>query len=172
MEVDSMADFNNAPTTTQQNRYDLSPEMKQFIVASAYASLDFSQIEPNQASLDEHLMRRVNSLRYQLRDTSLPMRMLSCVPLYATIISVEFEESSTRYVITFKTDSEDAETETVRSDRTDGRDGDFVKKLWSNPHLIGAPVIIYKTNEDMSTKNPRDRGRTVRVAPYVTRRAI
>lgn len=167
-----MADFNNAPTAqTQQNRYELSPEMKQFIIASAYASLDFSHIEPNQASLDEHLMRRVNSLRYQLRDTSLPMRMLNCVPLYATIIKIEFEESSTRYVITFKTDNEGAEPETIRSDRTDGRDGEFVKKLWGNPNLIGAPVIIYKMNEDMSSKNPRDRGRTVRVAPYVTRRA-
>lgn len=166
-----MADYSNQNNQGNQNRYDMSQEMKQFVIASAYASLDFSQIEPTQASLDEHLMRRINSLRYQLRDTSLPMRMLNCVPLYATIISVEFEETSTRYVITFKTDQEGSEAETIRSDRTDGRDGDFVKKLWSNPHLIGAPVIIYKTNEDMSTKNPRDKGRTVRVAPYVTRRS-
>lgn len=166
-----MADYTNAPTQNAQNRYDLSQDMKQFIVASAYASLDFSQIEPNQASLDEHLMRRINSLRAQLRDSSLPMRMLGCVPLYATILGIEFEESSTRYVITFKADREGAEPETIRSDRTDGRDGDFVKKLWSNPNLVGAPVIIYKTNEEMSSKNPRDKGRTVRVAPYVTRRS-
>lgn len=167
-----MADYTNAPAQNTQNRYDLSQEMKQFIIASAYASLDFSQIEPNQASLDEHLMRRINSLRSQLRDSSLPMRMLGCVPIYATILNIEFEESSTRYVITFKADREGAEPETIRSDRTDGRDGDFVKKLWGNKFasLVGAPVIIYKTNEEMSSKNPRDKGRTVRVAPYVTRR--
>ena len=81
-------------------------------------------------------MRRINSLRAQLRDSSLPMRMLGCVPIYATVLGIEFEESSTRYVITFKADREGAEPETIRSDRTDGRDGDFVKKLWGNPHHL------------------------------------
>ena len=37
-----MADYTNAPTQNTQNRYDLSQDMKQFIVVSAYASLDFS----------------------------------------------------------------------------------------------------------------------------------
>lgn len=100
----------------------------------------------------------------QLSRGSLAMRALAAVPIAATVESVELEESSQRLLVTFRPDRrrEGYEPkETIRTDRTDGRRGDLVRRLWSG--IEGRHVRIYKLTEDSGNpERPK-----VRVAPFV-----
>ena len=103
-------------------------------------------------------------MRAQMAETSLAMRTLAAVPIVGTIESVELEESSKRYLVTFSPDRQRegyAPTETIRTDRTDGWRGVSVRRLWCG--VAGHRARIYKLAE--ATGNP-DRPK-VRVAPYV-----
>ena len=79
-----------------------------------------------------------------------------------TMLSVVLEESSKRYVITFRQLGEDSD-ETIRSERTDGRRGKDVMQLWGRD-LKNHICILFKHNEE--SKDPSKSG-GFRVAPYV-----
>lgn len=93
------------------------------------------------------------------------MRTAYAVPIPARVISVSFEESSSRYLITYLPvrgyGSTDSKEEHVRSDRTDGRNGKAISEMCSD--LAGRNVIIYKTTQ--KTNDPESP--TVRIAPYI-----
>ena len=139
--------------------------LKQLIVATAIASIDFSRYD-SYSDMLLAVCKRTDTVSDLIRDTSVPIRMTGAVRIAAKIKEVKFEESSQRYTITYTSDKPNADgefaPEHIRSDRTDGRFGDAVKRLWSgvNP---GDHVIIYKVMEE--TNNPKKP--QVRVAPYV-----
>ena len=107
----------------------------------------------------------VSQLRRLGNERSVPCRIANCVAVMATVTDVAYEESSTRYVITFLSDSPNREgerrPETVRSDRTDGLRGQFVVSMWQD--AAGQRAVIYKTTE--ATGRPAKP--SIGVAPYV-----
>lgn len=78
-------------------------------------------------------------------ERSLPSMVARSVRIRAIINSVEFEETSKRYLIKFIADNEDKE-ERVRSERTDSSHKDAVKKIWGRD-LVGHRVIIFKCKD-------------------------
>lgn len=103
-------------------------------------------------------------IRAQLDEHSLAMRTLAAIPINATIEEITLEESSKRYLVTFRPDFQREgyePTETIRTDRTDGWRGDSVRKMWSS--LAGRHVRLYKLSEE--TGNPQHP--KVRIAPFV-----
>lgn len=93
------------------------------------------------------------------------MRTAYAVPIPARVVSVRYEETSTRYLITYLPvkgyGNADVKEEHVRSDRTDGRNGKAISYMCSD--LAGRSVIIYKT---MQKTNDSDNP-AVRIAPYI-----
>lgn len=85
------------------------------------------------------------------------MKMLDSVRIYADVISVEYEESSTRMLTTFRQVDGD-QMKTIRSGRTDGYGGDEVRRLWEL--AVGKRAYIYKYPEEKD-------GRKYRFAPYI-----
>ena len=115
---------------------------------------------------DISVTNRALRIREQLSEGSLAMRTLSAIPIIGTIEDVRLEESTKRLLVTFRPDRQRegySATEVIRTDRTDGWRGEFVKRMWSG--LEGKHVRIYKTTE--ATSNP-ERPK-VRVAPFVER---
>lgn len=72
-------------------------------------------------------MLKMNRL---VSERSLPSLIGRSIRITATINSVEFEESSKRYLIKFQADNGEKE-ERVRSERMDSNHKDAVKKIWS-----------------------------------------
>ena len=94
-------------------------------------------------------------------ERSLPNMIGHSVRIRATINSVEFEESSKRYLIKFDADNGDGE-ERVRSERTDVNHKDAVKKIWQRD-LVGHRVIIFKCKDKVGCKEAPN---GYRIAPY------
>ena len=94
-------------------------------------------------------------------ERSLPSMIGRSVRIAATINSVEFEESSKRYLIKFMADNGDKE-ERVRSERTDANHKDAVKKIWQRD-LVGHRVIIFKYKDNVGSKEAPN---GYRIAPY------
>lgn len=84
------------------------------------------------------------------------------IKITVKVLSVVLEESSKRYVITFRQLGGDSD-ETIRSERTDGRRGKDVMQLWGRD-LKNHICILFKHNEE--SKDPSKSG-GFRVAPYV-----
>lgn len=104
-------------------------------------------------------------LKSLMDKSSVFMRTAYAVPIPARVVSVSYEESSTRYLITYLPvrgyGSADAKEEHVRSDRTDGWNGKAISDMCSD--LAGRNVIIYKTvQRTKDADNP-----SVRIAPYI-----
>lgn len=142
----------------------LTNEEKRELILDAIKTLDFSKFGSFN-EMEAEVCTRVRTLQSLLGEKSLPMRMLSGIPIYAEVVSCTKEESTSRYVLTFKASNADegAEPEHIRSDRTDGRGGKGVDAMWSAIEP-GQRVLLYKLMEE--TKNP-DKPK-VRVAPYIT----
>lgn len=155
----------NTKKNTIEEIMEQPASLQQLIVATAVASINFSRYE-SYSDMLLAVCKRTDTVSDLMRDTSIPIRMTGAVRIAAKIDEVKFEESSQRYTITYTSDKPNANGESVaehiRSDRTDGRFGDAVKRLWSGVHK-GDHVIIYKVMED--TNNPNKP--KVRVAPYV-----
>ena len=83
-------------------------------------------------------------------ERSLPTMIGNSVRIAATINSIEFEESSKRYLIKFMADNGDGE-EHVRSERTDSSHRDAVKKIWQRD-LVGHRVLIFKCKDQVGSK--------------------
>lgn len=94
-------------------------------------------------------------------ERSLPSMIGRSVKIAATINSIEFEETSKRYLIKFIADNEDKE-ERVRSERTDSSHKDAVKKIWGRD-LVGHRVIIFKCKDRAGSKEAPN---GYRIAPY------
>lgn len=94
-------------------------------------------------------------------ERSLPSMVARSVRIRAIINSVEFEETSKRYLIKFIADNEDKE-ERVRSERTDSSHKDAVKKIWGRD-LVGHRVIIFKCKDKVGSKEAPN---GYRIAPY------
>ena len=69
-------------------------------------------------------------------ERSLPSMIGRSVKIAATINSIEFEETSKRYLIKFIADNENEE-ERARSERTDSSHKDAVKKIWGRDTDLG-----------------------------------
>lgn len=94
-------------------------------------------------------------------ERSLPNLIGNSVRIAATINSIEFEESSKRYLIKFSADNGEEE-EWVRSERVDSSHKTAVKKIWGRD-LVGHRVLIFKYKDKVgSTEAPNG----YRIAPY------
>lgn len=100
-------------------------------------------------------MNRLTAVR------SLPNLIGNSVRIAATINSIEFEESSKRYLIKFSADNGDEE-EWVRSERVDSSHKAAVKKIWGRD-LVGHRVLIFKYKDKVGSKEAPD---GYRIAPY------
>lgn len=98
-------------------------------------------------------------------DNSLAVLVQKSARLVGTIKDIKFEESSQRYLVTFRANNSD-EDEIVRSERVDSQRGETVKELWGRNNLGGHRVVLYKHNERVGEDKKREKG--YRVAPWVT----
>lgn len=94
-------------------------------------------------------------------ERSLPNLIGNSVRIAATINSIEFEESSKRYLIKFSADNGEEE-EWVRSERVDSRHKAAVKKIWGRD-LVGHRVLIFKYKDKVGSKEAPN---GYRIAPY------
>ena len=103
-------------------------------------------------------MLKMNRL---VSERSLPSLIGRSIRITATINSVEFEESSKRYLIKFQADNGEKE-ERVRSERMDSNHKDAVKKIWERD-LVGHRAIIFKCKDRVGSKEALN---GYRIAPY------
>lgn len=94
-------------------------------------------------------------------ERSLPNLIGNSVRIAATINSIEFEESSKRYLIKFSADNGEEE-EWVRSERVDSSHKAAVKKIWGRD-LVGHRVLIFKYKDKVGSKKAPN---GYRIAPY------
>lgn len=94
-------------------------------------------------------------------ERSLPNLIGNSVRIAATINSIEFEESSKRYLIKFSADNGEEE-EWVRSERLDSSHKAAVKKIWGRD-LVGHRVLIFKYKDKVGSKEAPN---GYRIAPY------
>jgi hypothetical protein len=141
------------------------------VVAAAIASVDFAG--KRQTDVESDILKRVDFIKRMMGDNSVAMLMLDSVHIYCTIKSIEYEETSTRYVVSFVADNdENGKVETIRTDRTDGNAGHLVRALWTQD-LVGKHVCLYKHNDVPSADSAneiRKRGGTI--PPQGYRRAV
>lgn len=94
-------------------------------------------------------------------ERSLPNLIGNSVRIAATINSIEFEESSKRYLIKFSADNGEEE-EWVRSERVDSSHKAAVKKIWGRD-LVEHRVLIFKYKDKVGSKEAPN---GYRIAPY------
>lgn len=94
-------------------------------------------------------------------ERSLPNLIGNSVRIAAIINSIEFEESSKRYLIKFSADNGEEE-EWVRSERVDSSHKAAVKKIWGRD-LVGHRVLIFKYKDKVGSKEAPN---GYRIAPY------
>ena len=92
------------------------------------------------------LTKEVISIGRMAADNSLAVLVQKSARLVGTIKDIKFEESSQRYLVTFRANNSD-EDEIVRSERVDSQRGETVKELWGRNNLGGHRVVLYKHNE-------------------------
>ena len=85
-------------------------------------------------------------------DNSLAVLVQKSARLVGTIKDIKFEESSQRYLVTFRASNSDED--------------EIVKELWEKSNLVGHRVVLYKHNERVGEDKKREKG--YRVAPWVT----
>lgn len=130
-------------------------------VSVCHLTPEMSQAEKELAVTETMLL-----LDRLMSERSLASRVLSSVRLIATVESVEFEETSKRYKITFLADrAEDGQTEYIRTERTDGYYGTAVAKMMGEDGqaLVGQRCMIFKEVIPSST----DPTKKVRITPYI-----
>ena len=94
-------------------------------VELAYLSLMLSGKKVSECELASEVLK----ISRAKGEKSLAMLVQSSIKITVKVLSVVLEESSKRYVITFRQLGEDSD-ETIRSERTDGRRGKDVMQLW------------------------------------------
>lgn len=151
-----------------------SKEELQLIATAAIAS---TEIQPNMTEdqWQRAVIRRattIQRLRF-LQEGNLLMNVMDSVRIKATILSVVYEESSTRYVITYHASNAEAgTTEQIRTPRTDNFYGKIISQdIEKLKTRAGSdkPVIIYKHNEiptDEQAAEAKKQGKIVPAAGY------
>lgn len=127
-------------------------------VELAYLSLMLSGKKVSECELASEVLK----ISRAKGEKSLAMLVQSSIKITVKVLSVVLEESSKRYVITFRQLGKDSD-ETIRSERTDGRRGKDVMQLWGRD-LKNHICILFKHNEE--SKDP-SKSAGFRVAPYV-----
>ena len=99
-----------------------------------------------------------------LDEQSLANRILGAVRLTGIVKSLDYEETSKRFIVTFEAEQGTGEKkeETARTDRTDGPTGAIVRKKFTSD-LIGHRCLIFKETTQSST----DPNKKVRLIPYI-----
>lgn len=121
------------------------------------------------------IIRRASTIQRMrfLQEGSILMNVLDSIRIRATVISVEYEESSTRYVITYHAaNGEEGSTESIRTPRTDGYYGKMLAP--DIERLKGCAgsnnqVVIFKHNEvptEEQAAEARKQGKTIPAAGY------
>lgn len=129
-------------------------------VEVAYLGLRAAGIEPDEVALADEALR----VRHMVSDASLAIKVQLAVPILETVDSVEFEDTSKRYVVRYTPVGDATEQERVRSPRMDTLLGKKVRGLFERD-LAGHLAIVYRLNEEAGRDLARARG--YRVAPYI-----
>lgn len=149
-------------------------EELQLIATAAIASVSTTP-DMTEDQWQKAVIRRATTIQRMrfLQEGSLLMNVLDSVRIRATVTSVEYEESSTRFVITYHaTNSDDGATETIRTPRTDGYYGKMLAQDIEKLKKVAGTdrqVIIFKHNEiltDEQAAEARKAGKTIPVAGY------
>lgn len=101
-------------------------------------------------NLDLAVAQEMLKMNRLTAERSLPNLIGNSVRIAATINSIEFEESSKRYLIKFSADNGEEE-EWVRSERVDSSHKAAVKKIWGRD-LVGHRVLIFKYKDKVGSK--------------------
>ena len=101
-------------------------ELNRMIVIEAFKSLDIGAIK-TEDELARQLTKRALTLSKVTSANSVEMRSLAALRIYGTVNSMEWEESSQRWVVKFTERKEGAEEEMLRSPRMDTFDGRILK---------------------------------------------
>lgn len=112
-------------------------------------------------NLDLAVAQEMLKMNRLTAERSLPNLIGNSVRIAATINSIEFEESSKRYMIKFSADNGEEE-EWVRSERVDSSHNAAVKKIWGRD-LVGHRVLIFKYKDKGGSKEAPN---GYRIAPY------
>ena len=112
-------------------------------------------------NLDLAVAQEMLKMNRLTAERSLPNLIGNSVRIAGTINSIEFEESSKRYLIKFSADNGEEE-EWVRSERVDSSHKAAVKKIWGRD-LVGHRVLIFKYKDKVGSKEAPN---GYRIAPY------
>lgn len=117
----------------------------------------------------EGLAQEALNVSSMLSERSFAMTVLTSTRIREVVESIMFEQTSQRFVISFRPLSAEGvkgDPEKIRSERCDGSRGAFVRSMWSQT-LVGDEVVIFKHNEpDASGKVSHG----FRTAPWVVDR--
>lgn len=127
-------------------------------VELAYLSLMLSGKKVSETELASEVLK----ISRAKSEKSLAMLVQSSVRITAKVLDVKFEESSKRYVITFRQIGGEKD-ETIRSERIDGRRSNDVMQLWGRD-LKNHICLLFKHNEE---SRDASKSNGYRVAPYV-----
>lgn len=140
--------------------FEYSAEDVRRTVEVAYLGLRAADGEPDEVELADEAPR----VRRMVSDASLAMKVQLAVPILTPVDSVEFEESSKRYVVRCTPVRDATEQEYVRSPRMDTSIGKKVRRLFKRDP-VGHLAIVYRLNEEAGMDLARAQG--YRVAPYI-----
>lgn len=129
----------------------------------AYLSCVLSNKDSNRPVFESTVLGEMARLRDFTSPDSMISRAEKASSFVAVIDSIEFEESSQRYLITM-TPTGTGEPETIRTDRVDSRYGNYVRSFWGRKALVGHKCVIYKYLENAGTDPKARQG--FRVCPY------
>ena len=151
---------------TEESKQYVDETTQEMAIAAALAMVaakrSSQNVDAQESSFEFDVMVNTRYVMKMFHEGSLPRLLLSSFRLIATVKQVEFEESSQRFVIHFQ--CEGGEPETVRTLRTDTYYGADIKRMVND--ITGRRCLIYKTNVPVAGKEG-ERGRTVRVTPYI-----
>lgn len=133
-------------------------------VRLAYLALCLKGDDVTPVSLVKETLMVANATK----DNSIAMLVQEAVRIRAKVVSIEYEDSSKRYLVEYvASNSDSGKTETIRSERTDGVHGKVVRQIWEGISR-GDEVIVFKRNE-FANDNGKGLASGYRVAPWVTR---
>lgn len=145
---------------------------QRFEVIAQIASQMTSDDAKDPAIMHYKACRRYSDIYAPLLAERSPVsKMMGSVQIPARVDSVEYEPSTTRYVVRFTALAKGSEPEQVRTERTDGSCGEIVRRMLRIQEsgasaIVGELVVVYKYSEQLEVKNSHG-GDRLRVAPYI-----
>lgn len=128
-----------------------TPTQLELIAAAAIASVR-PTADMTEKEWQRKVIRRASTIQRMrfLQEDSVMMNVLNSVKIKAKIEKVEFEESSSRYVITYRPSNKPDKTETIRTPITDSYAGSLIlPDIEKVKKCAGTDqdVIIFKFND-------------------------